>query len=117
MRDSREREEALLEVTRENRTVPLVFDRLSLRVQNRLDSLDDVIATRQEELEQFDMRLKHVSTLSEMKAEIQRPLVGGIVRLVPAERLIGPDAVNGERDGRLAHCRGADVPVNVRRLD
>jgi hypothetical protein len=56
--DPREREEAVLEVTRQQGTVLQVFDRLSLGVQYPLDSLDDVVATRQEEFEKFEMGLK-----------------------------------------------------------
>jgi hypothetical protein len=53
-----EREEAILTVTRQKGTVWRVFDRLSLRAQQPLYSLDDVIATGQEELEKFEMCLK-----------------------------------------------------------
>ena len=56
--DTRECEEAILNVTRQKRTVLQVFDRLSLGVQHPLQLIDDVIATGQEELEQFDMCLK-----------------------------------------------------------
>ena len=56
--DSSEREEAILEVTRQNGTVLEVLDRLSLGVQYALDPLDDFIATGQEDVEQLDMCLK-----------------------------------------------------------
>ncbi len=56
--DPSEREEAILEVTRQKGTVLQVLDRLSLGVQHALYSLDDFIATGQEQLENFDMRLK-----------------------------------------------------------
>ena len=56
--DTRECEEAILKVTRQKGTVLQVFDRLSLSVQHSLYSLDDFIATGQEELEKFDMCLK-----------------------------------------------------------
>jgi hypothetical protein len=51
-------EETILEVTREKETVVKVFRRLSLRVQQPLYSLDDVIAMGQEELEKLDVCLK-----------------------------------------------------------
>jgi hypothetical protein len=61
--DTREREEAILEVTKQKGIVLQVFDRLSLSVQYSLYSLDDVIAMGQEELEKFDMCLKrHLAT-------------------------------------------------------
>jgi hypothetical protein len=60
--DPSEREEAILEVTRQKGTVLLIFDRLSLGVQQPLYSVDDVITMGQEELEKFDMCLKrHVA--------------------------------------------------------
>ena len=48
--------EAVLEVTRQEGTVLQVFDRLSLCVHSLC--FDDVIAMRQEELDQFDVCLK-----------------------------------------------------------
>jgi hypothetical protein len=54
----REREKAILEVTREQGTIPQVFDRFSLSVQDSLYSLDDRIAVGQEELEKLDMGLE-----------------------------------------------------------
>ena len=56
--DASEREEAIPKVTRQKGTVLQVLDRLSLGVQQPLDSLDDFIAMGQEELEKFDMCLK-----------------------------------------------------------
>jgi hypothetical protein len=56
--EPREREEAILKVTRQQGAVLPVFDRLSLGVQHPLDSLDDVIALGQKELEEFDVCLK-----------------------------------------------------------
>ena len=47
-----------LEVTRQQGTVPQVFDRLPLCVQQPLYSLDDVMLMGEEELEKFDMCLK-----------------------------------------------------------
>src|SRR5687767_3911270 len=61
--DSSECEEAILEVTKQQGAVLQVFKRLPLGVQEPLDSLDDVVSMRQEEFEQFDMRLKrHLTT-------------------------------------------------------
>jgi len=45
-------------MTSEKPAVPQVLDRLSLRVQELLDSPDDLVAPRQEELEQLDVRLE-----------------------------------------------------------
>ena len=60
--DPSEREETILKVTRQKGTILQVLDRLSLGVQHPLYSLDDFIATGQEQLEKFDMRLKrHLS--------------------------------------------------------
>jgi len=56
--DRSEREEAILEVTRQKGTVLQVLDRLSLGVQQPLYCLDDLIAVGQEQLEKFDMRPK-----------------------------------------------------------
>jgi hypothetical protein len=56
--DASEREEAILEVTIETGTVLQVLDRLALGVQQRLDSLDDLIAMGQEESEKLDVCLK-----------------------------------------------------------
>jgi hypothetical protein len=56
--DSSECEEAILKETRQKGTVLQIFDRLSLGVQHSLYSLDEFIATGQEELEKFDMCLK-----------------------------------------------------------
>jgi hypothetical protein len=49
--DASECEEAVLEVTRQKRTVLEVLDGLPLRVQQPLDLLDECIATGQEEAE------------------------------------------------------------------
>jgi hypothetical protein len=62
LRDPAECEEAVLEVTRENRTISQVLDRLSLRVQDRLDPVDDLVATRQEEFEKVDMGLERMQS-------------------------------------------------------
>jgi hypothetical protein len=56
--DTSECREALPKTIRQERTVPQVLDRLSLSVQHSLYSLDDVIATSQEEVEELDVRLK-----------------------------------------------------------
>jgi hypothetical protein len=56
--DTSECEEAVLEVVRQKGTVPQVLNRLSLGVQHGFYSLDDVIATSQEEIEELDMGLK-----------------------------------------------------------
>jgi len=53
-----ESEEAILELTRQQRSVLQVLDRLSLCVQQPLYSLDDFIAMGQEQLEKFDVRVK-----------------------------------------------------------
>ena len=58
MLDPSEREEAVLEVTRQKGHVLQVLCGLSLGVQHALYSLDDCIAMGQEELEKLDMRLK-----------------------------------------------------------
>ena len=60
--DPSEREEAVLEVTRQKRHVLQLLDGLSLGVQHALYSLDDCIAMDQEEPEKLYMRLKrHVA--------------------------------------------------------
>jgi hypothetical protein len=56
--DPWEREEAILETTRQEGTILKVFERPSLGVQYPLYSLDDFIALGQEELEKFDLCLK-----------------------------------------------------------
>jgi hypothetical protein len=48
-------EEAILKETRQKRAVVQVFDRLSLGVQHPFNSLDDVVAMGEEELEQLDV--------------------------------------------------------------
>ncbi len=53
--DTGECEEAILKVTRQKGTVLQVFDRFSLGVQQCLNSVDDFIATGQEEPEKFDL--------------------------------------------------------------
>jgi hypothetical protein len=62
LRHASEREEAILKVTRQQRAVLQVLGRFSLRVQQPLYALDDLIAPGQEEAEKFDMCLKrHVT--------------------------------------------------------
>jgi hypothetical protein len=56
--DAGDREEAILEVTRQQATVLQVLDRLPLGVQHALYFLDDFVATGQEQLEKLDVRLK-----------------------------------------------------------
>jgi hypothetical protein len=56
--DTREREEAILEVTRQQGIVLQVFDRLSLSVQYSFYPLDDFRAMGQEELKKLDICLK-----------------------------------------------------------
>src|SRR5262249_39772119 len=56
--DTSECQEALPKMVRQNGTVPQVLDRLSLSVQHPLYSLDDVVATSQEEVEKLDVGLK-----------------------------------------------------------
>src|SRR5262245_64577933 len=56
--DASDCEEAILKVTRQKGTVLQVLDRLFLGVQQPLYSLDDFIAMYQEQLENFDMRVK-----------------------------------------------------------
>jgi hypothetical protein len=51
-------EETLLEVAQEKWTVLLICDRRPLRVQQRLDSFDDVRAMGEKEGEQVDVGLK-----------------------------------------------------------
>jgi hypothetical protein len=58
VRDSGEREEAILEEARQKGTILQVPDRLPLSVQHALYSFDDVLATSEEELEKLDMWLK-----------------------------------------------------------
>lgn len=48
-------EEAILKVTRQQRTVLQVFDRVSPGVEQPLYSFDDFIAVDQKHLEKFDM--------------------------------------------------------------
>ena len=55
-------EEAIVTVTKEKRAVPEVLDRLSLGVQQSLNSLDDGIAVGQEEVKEFDVGLKRHRT-------------------------------------------------------
>jgi hypothetical protein len=57
--DASECEEAIRKVTGQKGTVLLVLNRLSLSVQKPLYSLDYFIAMGQEQLEKFDMRVKH----------------------------------------------------------
>jgi hypothetical protein len=56
--DPREREEAILKVTRQKETVLLVWSRPPLGVQYPLNALDDHSALRQKEFEEFDMGLE-----------------------------------------------------------
>ena len=51
-------EETVFEVAGEQGSVLQVLVRLPLSVQQRLDALDDLIATRQEELKKLDVGLK-----------------------------------------------------------
>ncbi|MEP7306590.1 MAG: hypothetical protein ABJA98_13820 [Acidobacteriota bacterium] len=61
--DAGEREETIFKVTRQNGRVPQVLDRPALGVQQSLDSLDDVIAMGQEEVQEVDVGLKrHLAT-------------------------------------------------------
>lgn len=56
--DTTEREEAILELTSEQPPVLQLLGRLSLRVQQPLYSLDELVAMGQEEPEKLDVRLK-----------------------------------------------------------
>jgi hypothetical protein len=56
--ESWKREETTLEVSREQGSVLQIVLRFPLGVQQRLHSLDDLAATRQEHLEQRDVRFK-----------------------------------------------------------
>ena len=56
--DARECEKAILEPTRQNNAVLQVLGRLSLGVQQLLDSAGDFIAMRKEELKECDVRIK-----------------------------------------------------------
>ena len=56
--DPGEREEAVLEVARQKRTVLQIFGRLSLGVQYALYPLDDGVAMSEEESEEFDVCLE-----------------------------------------------------------
>jgi hypothetical protein len=49
--NARQREEAILELTRQNRNVSQELQRLPLSAQQRLNSLDDCVATSQEKLQ------------------------------------------------------------------
>jgi hypothetical protein len=83
--DLRAREEAVLEVMRQQRTVLQVFDRLPLGVQDPLDSLDDGVAMGQEEVEQLDMcRERHTSDRRSGRALFRRK-----------ERVTGQASIDG----------------------
>jgi len=62
--DPAEREEAILEVSKQLRAVSQVLWRFSLSVQQSLDAFDDVIAVGQEEVEKFDVGLKREGGLA-----------------------------------------------------
>jgi hypothetical protein len=73
------REEALLEFTRQKGNVLQVSDRPSSGVQQPFYTLDDFIAMGQEQLEEFDMRVKpHVAA----------PLYGWPLFMRPMSRTI-----------------------------
>src|SRR5688572_6805442 len=62
-----EREEAIVDLTREERNVLQVLGRLSLRTQQPFDSPDDLLAASQERAEKLDMRFEldiHEHTLA-----------------------------------------------------
>src|SRR5580704_2117901 len=56
--DRRKCEEAILEVTRQKRTVLQIVARVSLGVEQPLYSLDDLVTVDQEHLQKTDMRPK-----------------------------------------------------------
>ena len=58
VRDAREGEEAILEMTRQEGTVLQVVDRPSLGVQRFLYALDDISAMGQEDVKKLEMSLK-----------------------------------------------------------
>ncbi|HUF71656.1 MAG TPA: hypothetical protein VMR74_02035 [Gammaproteobacteria bacterium] len=53
-----EREEAILQVTRQKRAILQVLNGLALGVQHVLYSLDDVVAIGQKRFQELDMRLE-----------------------------------------------------------
>src|SRR5215831_4893870 len=91
VRHAGECEEAILEVTGQKRAVLLVVNRFSLRVQQALYALDDLVATAHEELEKFDVRLeRHLAETrsgrplfrrgERMKSQASKQLAAPIVR-------------------------------------
>ena len=72
-RDARKREKAILELTRENATVTQVLGRLALRVQKPLDALDELGASRKEELEKLDVCLKRCLARHFTRLKIHAP--------------------------------------------
>jgi hypothetical protein len=65
-------EETVFEVAGEQGSVLQVLDGLSLGVQQRLDALDDLIATRKEELKKLDVALEgHDSRMVTKEAKNQ----------------------------------------------
>src|SRR5690606_3918244 len=57
-RDCRQREEAILEVTRQKRTIVQILRRSSLGVQESFHAADDRPAVREERAQQLDMRVE-----------------------------------------------------------
>ena len=58
MSDARKCEEAIFKQTREKQLVLQIWDGLPLRVQQRLYSVDDLIAMGEEQLEKLDVRVE-----------------------------------------------------------
>src|SRR5688500_7923731 len=104
VRDSGQGEEAILEVTRQERTVFQVFDRLPLGVQHALYALDDWRATGEKELEKVDMRWKRYLA----RTRSAWPLVGR------TERMKGHRSrQSARRRGERAFFRSARALVDL----
>jgi hypothetical protein len=89
-------EEAILNATGQQGTVVQVFDRPSLCVQQRLDSLDDGVAMSEEELEQFDVCRKRHMTTGHRRAPVR------------IEKLYRERAGEESIDEKFGPCDGTD---------
>jgi len=65
--DARKCEEAIFKQTREKRMILQVLDRLPLCVQQRLYSVDDLIAVGEEQLEKLDVRVERRNRFHQAK--------------------------------------------------
>jgi hypothetical protein len=83
--DAREREEAIHEVPRQQRTALQIFDRLPLGAEYPFDSCDDFVAVMEEELKKLDVCLKRYCARmrpgrTHPGAIVRSPLAGTQVR-------------------------------------